>query len=111
MRREILIGFLLGFAIVFGGISLLRKFMPSAQAATAMGGTPLITVTGNTQSGQHDLLYVVDPDGYKVGVYELRSNVLNLRDVRNIRYDLQLDYYSTRQRPSVKQIIRKVKKR
>ena len=82
-----------------------------AVGATSMGNSQLIAVTGNILSGQQEVLYVVDPNSKRIVVYRVNRasrGTLNLTDVRNFKYDLQLDYFK-RQRPYVKEIRKKVK--
>ncbi|RME03377.1 MAG: hypothetical protein D6805_06855 [Planctomycetota bacterium] len=110
MNKNVWTGFLLGAVVAFLASYLFPKIFP-ASYAQSMGGSSLVAATGNYVSGQYEVLYVTDTSARKVAVYRYQNGVLNLLDVRNIKYDLQLDYYSTRQRPSVKQIMRKVRNR
>lgn len=109
MNKDIAIGFLFGVVLVLAGMLILTKSTTPAIAQTAMGSSSMLAVTGKEQGGNQDVLFVVDTAAKKVAVYKFYRGTLALQDVRNIKYDLMLDFLK-RQKPTVKEIYRKVKK-
>ena len=99
--------------VIAGGLCGLLLFLlfPSAslQGETGVGSQGIIAINGNTQAERQDVLYVFDANAQKLAVYQVsNSGVFNLIDVRNVQFDLQLNYLK-RQRPSVEEIRKKVR--
>lgn len=113
VRSDVVIAFLSGIivalslALVFSN----RSMLASSYAGTASGSGGVFGVTGLGGGGSKDILWVIDSEGQKIAVYDAQGDVIQLKSVRNIRYDLKLDEYpSKRQRPSVVDIFREVEK-
>lgn len=113
LRSEVVIAFLLGIivtltiALVVGN----RPMLAPSYGGTSSGSGGVFGVTGLGTGGNKDLLWVIDSEGQRVAVYDAQGDVIQLKSVRNIRYDLKLDEYpSKRQRPSVVDIFREVEK-
>lgn len=97
--------FLLGaIAVLLAVIAFRLGEAPTpVHADTSIG--PNLTAIALTQNN-FDYLAVIDSD-QKMAVYEVRNNGMKLISVRNIKYDLDLDFYNfkgTKQEPTVQEI-------
>ncbi len=113
LRSDVTIAFLLGVIVALGAVLVTGGSSPfaPAYAGTAAGDGGLFGVTGLSTGANKDLLWLIDPQGQRLGLYDAQGDVIQLRSVRNIRYDLKLDEYPPkRQRPSVLDIFRQVEK-
>lgn len=113
VRADVVIAFLLGIivalsvALVFNSRSMLAQ----SYAGTASGSGGVFGVTGLGTGGNKDLLWVIDSEGQKIAVYDAQGDVIQLKSVRNIRYDLKLDEWPfKRQRPSPLDVFKLVEK-
>ena len=109
MNKDVMIGFLVGVIVVLAGVIVLTNATTPVVAQTAMGNSSMLAVTGKDVSGNQDVLYIVDTAAKKVALYKINRGTIQLNDVRNIKYDLMLDFLK-RQKPTVKEIFKKVKK-
>lgn len=69
---------------------VLRKAL--GQTAGVQGGNYVIA-TGITQSGNEAMLYVFDIENKRLAAYFNRGRGIELRGVRNIKWDLNLDWF------------------
>jgi hypothetical protein len=85
-----------------------------AHAQSAGGGGSIFGVTGNTQPGAKDVLWLIDArtDEPRLVVYENKeAGRLTLLAARNIKYDLMYDQYpgaANAHRPTVDQVRKEV---
>jgi hypothetical protein len=106
-RSQMVIGFLLGTVVSLGAALVVQSgsVLPAAHGQTAGGGTGMFAVTGSGTSGQsRDVLFIVDPEATRLGVYEYKDGRLELTAIRNIEYDFRFQEWSARgkaQTPSV----------
>ena len=108
MTREFWMGFSLSlfFVVAIGlGYRALRPL--HAQDS----GSQFILVSGNMNNRQYDNIYLIDTISKKVAVYRLYRGSLELVDVRNIKYDLRLDFYSLRTKRSIQAVKKLTKNR
>ena len=113
VRSDVVIAFLLGVIVALSGALVFRggSMLAPSYAGTSSGSGGVFGVTGLATGGSKEYLWVIDSEGQKVAVYDAQGDVIQLRSVRNIRYDLKLDEYpAKRQRPSVVDIFREVEK-
>ena len=103
----LVIGMLVGF--VLGQMS-----RPQVCAQTSMGAGRIVVATGNIDSQNRDLLYVIDTQDKVLCVYDMQGYQLKLLAARNISYDLSAQEFSAgnkQQQPSVRRMRDFVKKR
>ncbi|RMG43105.1 MAG: hypothetical protein D6719_04530 [Candidatus Dadabacteria bacterium] len=87
------------------------QFSQPVQGETGAYSQGIMAINGNINAEKQDVIYVFDTNGQKLAVYGVNNRgVMNLLDVRNVKYDLQLDFFK-RQKPSVREIQIKVNKR
>lgn len=110
MKRDYILGIFLGALLAIGLVGTINFFTPPANADAGFAGGGMMAVNGNVNAQKQDLLYIMDPGSKRIAVYgvDLRGT-FNLLDVRNFKYDLQLDFFSTRQKPTVVEIMKQVK--
>lgn len=109
MKSEVVIAFLLGIVVALSAVLVAGsgRALTPAYAGTAAGDGGLFAVTGLAVGGNKDVLWVIDAQGQRVALYDNQGDVIQLRSVRNIRYDMKLDEFPPkRQRPSVLDIFR-----
>jgi len=112
MSRSLVMGLLAMAALV--GFVLGQMSRPQVLAQTGMAGGRIVAVTGNIDSQNRDLLYVIDTVDKVLCVYDMQGYQLRLLASRNISYDLSAEEYSSgnrQQQPSVKWMRDYVKKR
>lgn len=115
MRIQLVIAFTLGIIAALLGVLVLGERRPEvAYAQAAAGGGGIFGVTGNTQPGAKDILWLIDArtDEPRLLIYENKeAGRLQLLAARNIKYDLMYDQYpgtASAQRPSVEQVRKEV---
>lgn len=108
MSRNLVRGFLLGFFVVFGA-GMVWNYASKSPAQGDAG--QYIMITGNMNNRQYDYLYVIDTTSKRVAVYRYYRNSLDLLDVRNIKYDLRMDFYQKLTGKSIQQVRNALKKR
>lgn len=106
-RSSLTIGFLLGMVIALGAALVVQsgQALPRAYAQTAGNGHGLFAVTGSGTQGQsRDVLFLVDPESRRIGVYEYKDGRLECTAIRNTEFEFRFQEWSPRgkdQRPSV----------
>jgi len=103
----LVVGMLVGF--VLGQMS-----RPQVYAQTSMGAGRIVVATGNIDSQNRDLLYVIDTQDKVLCVYDMQGYQLKLLAARNISYDLSAQEFSSgnkQQQPSVRWMRDFIKKR
>lgn len=106
-RSSLTIGFLLGMVIALGAALVVQsgQALPRAYAQTAGNGPGLFAVTGSGTQGQsRDVLFLVDPESRRIGVYEYKDGRLECTAIRNTEFEFRFQEWSPRgkdQRPSV----------
>jgi hypothetical protein len=106
-RSQMVIGFLLGLVVALGAALVVQtgQVLPQAHAQTAGNSQGLFAVTGSGTQGQsRDVLFVVDPQSTRLGVYEYKDGSLSLTAIRNVQFDFRYQEFSQRgkqQTPSV----------
>lgn len=114
MNRSLLVALLA--LVALGGFIFGQMSRPQVYAQTGMGGR-IVAVTGNIDSQNRELLYVIDTVDKVLCVYDMQGYQLRLLAARNISYDLSAEEYSgaaKQQTPSVKwmrDFVRKRKRR
>lgn len=106
-RSSMTIGFLLGMVIALGAALVVQsgQALPQAYAQTAGSGPGVFAVTGSGTQGQsRDVLFVIDQESRRLGVYEYKDGRLECTAIRNTEYEFRFQEWSPRgkeQRPSV----------
>ncbi len=106
-RNSLTIGFLLGMVIALAVALVVQsgQALPRAYAQTSGSGPGVFAVTGSGTQGQsRDVLFVIDQESRRLGVYEYKDGRLELTAVRNTEYEFRFQEWSPRgkeQRPSV----------
>lgn len=98
-RSQVVIGFLMGLVVALGAALVIQSgnALPRAHAQTAAQGAGLMAVTGSGTQGQsRDVLFILDPEASRLGVYEYKDGRLELTAVRNIEYELRFQEWSAR---------------
>lgn len=106
-RSSLTIGFLLGMVIALAVALVVQsgQALPQAYAQTSGSGPGVFAVTGSGTQGQsRDVLFVIDQESRRLGVYEYKDGRLELTAVRNTEFEFRFQEWSPRgkeQRPSV----------
>lgn len=106
-RSSMTIGFLLGMVIALAIALVVQsgQALPHAYAQTSGNGPGVFAVTGSGTQGQsRDVLFMIDPESRRLGVYEYKDGRLELTAVRNTEFEFRFQEWSPRgkeQRPSV----------
>ena len=108
MTKNLVRGFLLGFMVVFAA-GMVWSYTSKSHAQGDAG--QYLMITGNMNNKQYDYLYVIDTTSKRVAVYRYNRNALELMDVRNIKYDLRMDFYQKLTGRSIEQVRNALKKR
>jgi hypothetical protein len=105
MKSESVIAFLLGTVLsLAGALAFSYADTPVAHAESGVGGSDMFAVVGNGYQGQsRDVIFVIDAGTRRMAVYEFKNGKLALGAVRNVKWDLKFEEWSSLpQRPSVK---------
>ena len=113
MRVQVSIAFLLGIIATLLAVMVFTPQQPLVQAQTSGQTSGLTAVTGASDAGARNNIWLVDQstDTPRLAMYEWDGNRMTLHTVRNIRYDMQLDQWPTQDRahrPTVREIFRQV---
>jgi len=104
-RSQSVVAFLSGVIVAMGGAMFAQSGLPQAKAQTAAGGQQMFAVTGSgTQAQGKDVLFLVDPNNNRLGVYEYQGGLLTLTAIRNTEFEFRFQEWSPQgkqQRPSV----------
>ncbi|RMG43106.1 MAG: hypothetical protein D6719_04535 [Candidatus Dadabacteria bacterium] len=107
MSKDWFQGFLLGFFIVLG-VGLASSHFTRSYAQGQ--GNQFLLLSGNMNNHQYDYIYVMNTTTKRMAVYRFYRGYLDLLDVRNIKYDLRLDYYNKYTFNSIKKVKAALKK-
>lgn len=106
-RSSTTIGFLTGMVVALAVALIVQsgQGLPQAHAQTSGSGPGVFAVTGSGTQGQsRDVLFVIDQESRRLGVYEYKDGRLEMTAMRNTEFEFRFQEWSPRgkdQRPSV----------